>query len=377
MIMMTIFICGYTDIQSKSIPDNSDDESSPIGTVSMTQLDFCYYLSSAIYFGLLVILAAWHVHKIRKMGLTDHSIIHGMGQHRVVIRHRISSGSPAKNEDIEKGAQLKARIDRNDVKSRNRPRNSMHMVLSTSLSFLIFMSRCVFDFLAAFGVVSGNGFHITPSGISNPLNDQEYASSNIKTIPMIAFWLLILWEILPTSLVLIYFRKIPSNRQGPGAKLYNYLRNLFCGYNEEPERNSVSPGSISSLKDAVEDEFEDDDGEHIPLIFDSDSSTGEIYAFRNNYMANSDGQVAKSNSLSIHRTGASGDNMKNQFSKSASPVIYDSDTEARWKSAQHHSGSSDVGSGSYSIPNPYLEQINRFKNFSYNSMGNANHNQVV
>ena len=72
---------------------------------------------------------------------------------------------------------------------------------STGIVFVVFLSRSVFDFLSASGYYSIHLCH-----------DSCQSAGQLKPIDVLPFAALILWELVPTSLVLIYFRHIPYTR---------------------------------------------------------------------------------------------------------------------------------------------------------------------
>lgn len=344
MIMLTVFISGLTELQARtgSDADSSSSSEPPVPSTaepssSTTQLlDTLHYLTSAMYYGCLVVLAAWHVHRLRRMGLFPSTNLREQTQ---------------------------------------QARNSMQMVLSTSLVFAIFLSRCVYDFLAAFHMVVGSGFHISQAG-SNQENNS--AVLHIKLVPVTAFILLILWEVLPTSLVLVYFRKIPRNHLGPGAKIHILLQDWCkpccisscCCDNEDTSGKSICSSTRedhASLDFSDSEEHDEDNDDDI-----DDVENGLIYSFRSpsarrSLMENRNSSRVRSDSLTISTPPCVAVSSSKVFSKSSSPnTLEDSDSDNnnnRWnKGPGHHSGSSDIGSGSYSIPNPYLQEINRFNN---------------
>jgi hypothetical protein len=331
MIMLTIFISGLAELETRN-SSSSDSQENDQGISSdspnantVDLLDQMYFITSALYFGVLVVLAAWHVNKLRQIGLV-----------------RVGADSLGRN-------------------------SSMQMVLSTSLVFVIFLSRCVYDTNAAFT----QGYHI-----KQDYNQDNMSSSDVfhvKLIPLTPFLLVLLWEVLPTSLVLVYFRKIPKNKQGPGAKLVTKFRACLRGcLGERFISEDIYDGENSSQGSAsAQDLYEDEDAQE-PLIHASMSPSGGIIK------SSSYKNRLRSDSLTISASQIPQSNVKRNSQqhasmKSPSPSAEDSDTETRWKNAAHRSGSSDVGSGSYSIPNPILEAMSRFRNEQRASQSQFHH----
>lgn len=114
-------------------------------------VDTMYFLCSAMFFGVLVVLAAFYIHKLRT-----------------------SRGSTAGTSKQE--------------------------VLVTSLIFLIFLSRCVWDVMAAFD----------PNSTIFRHQIRETATNHVKLMSPMTFFLVFLWEVVPTLMVIAYFRNIPN-----------------------------------------------------------------------------------------------------------------------------------------------------------------------
>jgi hypothetical protein len=110
-----------------------------------------YFISSAVFFGVLVILAAIYIRKLRA-----------------------APGSTAGTSKQE--------------------------VILTSLIFLIFLSRCIWDVLAAFDSDSTVFRH----------QISESTNSHWKLMNLATFLSLFIWEVAPTLMVIVYFRNIPS-----------------------------------------------------------------------------------------------------------------------------------------------------------------------
>ena len=140
---MLVFSILYAGINNSQSSHNVSIEE------SKAFVDRVYFVVSAIYFGILVILAAYYLLRLHSMN-------------SAAIRY------------------------------------AKPMVAFTALSFLIFLSRCIFDFLFAFNVLETMHSQTTSF------------SSAQKEIPVAAFLLFMLWEVLPTGMVLVYFRHIPS-----------------------------------------------------------------------------------------------------------------------------------------------------------------------
>ncbi|SPQ97192.1 unnamed protein product (mitochondrion) [Plasmodiophora brassicae] len=103
------------------------------------------------------------------------------------------------------GVRLMLASSSPDKPANNLRKLSPRMILSiTIMTWLIFVSRCVFNFLTTFDVIQ-----------------VQIGSENGKRyISGLAFFLLFIWEVIPTSMVLIYFREIPATSFG--------WRTLFC-----------------------------------------------------------------------------------------------------------------------------------------------------
>ena len=112
-----------------------------------------YFMSCAVFFGVLVVLAAYYIHRLR-------------------TARRSTAGT------------------------------SSQEVLVTSMIFVIFLSRCIWDLLAAFDATSSTfrqGLWETPT-------------RHIKLMATETFCLLFVWEIIPTLMVIVYFRNIPNSQ---------------------------------------------------------------------------------------------------------------------------------------------------------------------
>ena len=125
-----------------------------------------YFIASAVFFGVLVALAAIYIIKIRHA--------------------RISTAGISRRE-----------------------------VVMTSLIFLIFLSRCIWDFLAAFDEES-KLFR---------LQIRESDDSHLKLMNVVTFISLFIWEVVPTLLVIVYFRRIPSTADSHCIGAWSCCRN--------------------------------------------------------------------------------------------------------------------------------------------------------
>lgn len=123
-----------------------------------------YYFTSSLFFGTLVVMAAYYVHQLHK---TKNST--GNASSLVHLDPTYTSGTTSKRE-----------------------------VLVTSLVFLIFASRCICDLMAAFGSDMWR-HHII-----------ETVESHTKLLQGSTLALIFLWEIVPTLTIIIYFRRIPA-----------------------------------------------------------------------------------------------------------------------------------------------------------------------
>lgn len=112
-----------------------------------------------------------------------------------------------------------------------RERGTRYIVGLSALIFLIFSSRCVYDFLAAFNIFS---------------IDISEQTGGIKEVGPTAFVCLLVWEILPTLMVLWYFRKIPRTNVA-----WNPLRACCCcaRSTETDMQGTPLPGSYATSPD--------------------------------------------------------------------------------------------------------------------------------
>jgi len=119
-------------------------------------------------------------------------------------------------------------------------RLSKRTICSTSLVFLVFLSRCIFDFLFAFGGLSS--MHV--------YTDNPDAASAQKALSVAAFLLFMIWEVLPTAMVLIYFRKIPSTNVS--MNIFGCLKSCFrcCDTKSSKSRRADTETSYDTSGDA-------------------------------------------------------------------------------------------------------------------------------
>jgi hypothetical protein len=195
----------------------------------------------------------------------------------------------------------------------------MQVVVSTSLVFMIFFSRCVYDFLVAF-VPKVSAFHIS-----------QVTDSASKTLPFPAFLLYILWEVVPTTLVLVYFRRIPTNKVNLRTRFLNFFYEKCFGR----ERGNSSADSDSGMSPEQrflfvkhhddEDDEDDEDDYDDPILSPQ-------------YHQDASGAVEYCQPVNIYV-----DRIKKECFDD--PQRYDSDTEIGWKAP--HSSSS--GAESYSL----------------------------
>lgn len=109
--------------------------------------------------------------------------------------------------------------------------------MSVAFVFMAFLSRCIVDFFSAYQTSSSN--HICRDNCS------EY--SNQKTIDLLPFGLLIIWELIPTMLILWYFRSIPYTRLHRFIKFESYLLGWWV-HPEDPETLQDSPNELKILQ---------------------------------------------------------------------------------------------------------------------------------
>jgi len=110
-----------------------------------------YFITCAIFFGVLVLLAGFYIQQLR-------------------TARRSTAGT------------------------------SRQEVVVTSFIFVIFLSRCVWDFLAAFDSSSS----LFRQGL------WETTGKHVKLMNVETFFLLFIWEIIPTLMIIVYFRNIPA-----------------------------------------------------------------------------------------------------------------------------------------------------------------------
>lgn len=168
MVLMTFIIAGLTDVQG-AIQNEEEHEK------LLVLLDQFYYITSAVYFGVLVFLAAYYVYKLWTAARNPQSLLSHPSSHK---------------------------------------RPSRLTILSVALVFAIFLSRCFYNIIAA--VSSKKSFHIYPS------TDLVQGDSYRKLISPSAFAMLVWWEIIPTFLVLCYFW-VPSGENSLGDKIWRFF----------------------------------------------------------------------------------------------------------------------------------------------------------
>jgi len=94
------------------------------------------------------------------------------------------------------------------------------------------LSRCVYDFIGAFG---GTGLHL----------------DKLDAVSLGPFALFVCWEIVPAVSVLYHFRRISSNDQGLGAKVYNWV----FPHSASVSSNEVSKKPIVTMNGASEEQY--------------------------------------------------------------------------------------------------------------------------
>jgi len=156
--VMMVLIGVYAGLASGSEVDDQAQQT----------YDTIYFVSQALFFGSLVVLAMYY---IRKLVLSRQS-------------------------------HLQVGLSRAEL-------------LTTAVVFLIFFTRCVFDLLAAFNI------DIFVHKISEVQADN---GRRVKLLHTSTFFLVFIWEIVPTLMVLIFFRKMPPTRNSWWAAIEE-----FCG----------------------------------------------------------------------------------------------------------------------------------------------------
>eukprot|EP00941_MAST-03F_sp_MAST-3F-sp1_P004003 g4003.t1 len=129
------------------------------------EIDFCYSLFSGIVFGTLMVVVstfAWRVYKMRM-------------QHRMTIQQPFASTSA--------------------------------MAGLTFLVFLVFMTRCAYGFLQAAG-----GWILFPVPVAPRGDRLTPCVRGVRLVDYPTFVLLLVWEVLPTVAMLIFFRRIPKSK---------------------------------------------------------------------------------------------------------------------------------------------------------------------
>lgn len=147
MVMLTV---AYAVVMDKILHDEEKDPDSQSPERVLEFVTKLYFLICAAFFGVLVLLAAYYI--------------------RSLWSSRQSTAGTSKQE-----------------------------VLVTSFIFLIFLSRCIWDVLAA----------IEYGSDTFTLQVSEDEATRIKFIDGLTFALLWIWEIIPTLSVIVYFRNIP------------------------------------------------------------------------------------------------------------------------------------------------------------------------
>ena len=185
MLVLSILFAG---ISSKA-------QNSPTASENRQVFDKIYFIFSGIFFGGLVILAAYYVFKL-------------------------------------------CRIDAARV------RQSHRTIVLTSMVFVIFFSRCIFDFVSASN-------SITPMHVSS-------GSDRQKELTLTAFILFFFWEIIPSLVILIYFHYIPMSRPPMYVMLLRFLR-LRCPCGRTSTDTAEEEDSIMGYHDIIGDASSDGD----------------------------------------------------------------------------------------------------------------------
>jgi len=154
MIVLTFMFCGLLHrmhpISGESQQGAADSDERIQAAAVLTKL---YYVCSSLFFGTLSLMAVYYIRKLSKV-------------------RALQQGS------------------------------SREELLVTSLAFMIFLTRCVFDFMASFDSM---GQYFRHQIVENPLD-------HVKQMEGSTFFLVFLWEICPTLMVITYFHHIPPTQ---------------------------------------------------------------------------------------------------------------------------------------------------------------------
>ena len=118
------------------------------------------------------------------------------------------------------------------------------MAFNVSFIFFILLTRCIIDFSQSLGSLANSG-HFCHGG----------CGAAVKAIDFFPFCMLIVWEIVPTLLILFYFRTIPFTRLHRFIKLEAYLYRLFFENESTDSNRNNSPLNNNYLTNAVTNSF--------------------------------------------------------------------------------------------------------------------------
>lgn len=286
MIMITILISGLTDVESRISACSEEKQSSQVDddcvdNGSFNFLNSMYFTTSGIYFGCLVLLAAWYVYKLRHMLWDERS------------RSLVS-------------------LDPSHIRLKESWRNpgARHWILlSMAAVFFIFGSRCFYDSMAASNRIFSNLYI-------------RHMNGNKKSISLGGFLLLVLWEVIPSVLVLAYCHHIPASRISPFLRWKRFLfghaanreKNQFASYDEPYPEDNSSDLECYSGPDAFE-------------YLKIDGENAQEFCFSALHISPFDNSECKSPESGI-RIMPIPNVRKERF---YDPRRYDSDTESQWR----------------------------------------------
>lgn len=248
-----------------------------------------YFITSAVFFGVLVVLAAYYIYQLHQQQ-SSQRINHMIMMNHAVAPHMMNESSMSQHTVNTNLSSLGGTTKRE--------------VLFSSLIFLIFLSRCVFDLLGAFDEQSGVFRH----------NIKQTNKTKLLEGP--TFGLLFLWEIVPTLMVIVYFRHIPVTADSfcigawaccpgciqsclftwPFSFPASYFQpsssalladqtdeGTFTPYQYQPSHIAAANAAAmqtSSLTDS-EEEADNQEGEHAPPRISISTSVGETNQYSN------------------------------------------------------------------------------------------------
>jgi len=136
--------------------------------------------------------------------------------------------------------------------NQSQPGISRQEIIIAFLVFVIFLSRCIVDLLAAFDI---------PIFIHYISEIKGEDGQRVKLLATSSFFLIFIWEIVPTLMVIVFFRKMPASRGGVWAKIKaKFFENCNCCQNcfakAPPQHLSVNDeGFGDNYSDVLEEDF--------------------------------------------------------------------------------------------------------------------------